>query len=187
MALSSMICAFCRMTAPPQNKNPAVSSKITCFRQAQCALPQSVRDFAGISVPSLKICFLAELYNRIPCFARVFSGQAHSLLLSMNVLNPTSCILVYCTKSRKRPLRNRSGRPFLSVCEPVRKPDRQVLWLIRTGPSASSGARTGPWRSPRWPRRACRRDPGTRGSDGCNGLRSSGSHDSRRPVPCCRP
>ena len=58
--------------------------------------------------------------------------------------------------------------------------------LTRREPSASSGGRSEPWRWPRRRRRACRLSRGTRGSDGCNGPRSSGTPDSRPQAPCCR-
>ena len=55
--------------------------------------------------------------------------------------------------------------------------------LMRRGRSGASGARNAPWRRLRSWRRARWRAPGTRGSDGCNGPRSSGTPDSRPWAP----
>jgi len=55
-----------------------------------------------------------------------------------------------------------------------------------TDRAASSGARNAPWRSSRCARTGLRRAPGTRGSGGCSGLRSSGSRGSRPSDPWSR-
>ena len=58
-----------------------------------------------------------------------------------------------------------------------------VMGIIRRGLSASSGARSAPWHSPRCAGTVRRLSPGIRGSDGCNGPRSSGTPGSRLRAP----
>ena len=81
------------------------------------------------------------------------------------------------TRRTKRPPRS-SAAVFLCVCSVS-----GVRLICRTSPPASAGARSGPWPRPRCAGTARPRARGTRGSDGCNGPRSSGTPDSRRQAP----
>ena len=179
------------------------------------AAPQQYRRFCRHLGTALKNLLSGEIIQRFrPVCKEFFSAdpqfvvfhecsEIHILYFGTNCQEPSALFSSlgeanrqYTQYDRRTAAANCNGRSVsCCLCAPAKHrrnaQDRRFRvfgeGFIRRVPSASSGAHTGPWRSLRSPRRACRHDPGTRGSDGCSGLRSSGSRGNRRPVPCCRP